>query len=92
MNTHQHALQAATLETARHNGDDWTSRDDAHLINLRQHGFTIADCATRLDRTYYAVSTRIQLLGLSQPRTVTQTHAGPTACTACWLVHTAECR
>ena len=83
--------QAATLPTARHNGDDWTSRDDALLLNLRAHDISIADCATRLGRTYYATSTRTQLLGLSSPRTI-RTQATEAPCPSCWLVHAAECR
>lgn len=82
-----------SIPTARHYADEWTSADDAKLTQLRSHGITLADCATRLGRTYYAVSTRVQLLGLSQPRsTPVRTNAGPTACPACWLIHTAECR
>ena len=91
MNTWQLTQQTATLPTARHHADDWTSRDDALLIQLRQHNISLADCATRLGRTYYAVSTRSQLLGLAQPRTI-RSNAAPAACPECWMVHAAECR
>ncbi len=92
MNTWQLVQQAATLPAANHHADEWTSRDDSLLIQLRSHGLSIAEIARRLGRTYYAVSTRSQVLGIAQPRAAVQAHTGPTACAACWLVHAGECR
>lgn len=84
-------LQHATVTAgATRTGTEWSVAEITRLRDLRAAGHSIADIALALNRTYYAVSTMLQLTGLATPR-ATKPVVRPAACTACHLVHRGEC-
>lgn len=87
-NRWQFAQQAATLETARHSGVDWTNAEVRLLASKHAAGLSVTQIAADLQRTYYAVQTRLQLEGLTKPRQAAPA-ATQAACPRCWLIHPA---
>lgn len=90
MNTWQLTQQAATVAKADHSGIEWTGAELNTMAALKAQGASVTQIASALQRSYYAVSTKLQLAGLSKARR-SSTETQINACADCWMVHAGEC-
>jgi hypothetical protein len=63
MNNSQY--QISTLTSATATGNVWTNQDIRALEILKLRGLSITEIATKLNRTYYSVSTKLNAIGQS---------------------------
>lgn len=83
--------QAESVESAERSGAEWSGQEMRQLAEWRQAGLSVVEMAERLDRSYYAVSSRLQVAGIAARRQ-TRSEKVVAACGECWLVHAGECR
>jgi hypothetical protein len=85
--------QNLSLISATKLGDEWLSEEMVKLTLMKEAGVSIAEIAEVLNRSYYAVATRLQAVGLSTPR---QSKPAakielPASCARCFTIHRGEC-
>lgn len=51
-----------TIENATNNSKRWTDDEERELLKLRERGLTRREIAIKLNRTFYAVSSRLKKL------------------------------
>lgn len=81
--------QESTWRQAERTGSEWTVAELNKLTIMRAAGKSVTECARVLGRTYYAVSTRLQLAGMAETRA--RAVWAVAACGECHLVHRGEC-
>jgi predicted transcriptional regulator len=85
--------QNLSLIAATKLGDEWLSEDMVKLTLMKEAGKSITEIAETLNRSYYAVATRLQTIGLSTPRQSKPAAKVelPPACGRCFTIHRGEC-
>ena len=102
MNTHAAKLQIKTLATAHRARTEWTLSEITDLMELKDAGFELADIATYLNRSYYAVTSMLHVVSSDKEAAVTarplysvrnhkQSNEIKPACPQCWVIHPGEC-
>ena len=83
--------QAESVEHAEQAGAEWTGFELSVMADMKAQGKSVSEIAARLQRSYYAVSTKLQAAGLAQVRR-SGAETPVVACADCWMVHAGECR
>ncbi len=102
MNTHAQQLQIKTLATAYRARTEWTLSEIQDLLELKETGFELADIATYLNRSYYAVNSMLHVVNSDKDAAVSsrplhsfkthqQSNQAKPACSTCWMIHPGEC-
>lgn len=80
--------QNYTLATATRTNEEWTHEEIRKLETLRSLGSSIRDIATKLNRSYYAVSTKMIQVGLSNSHRKSNSATKPNAivCGVCFTI------
>jgi hypothetical protein len=84
------AKQAETIVRAEQSGAEWTGRELTVLSEMKAANVPVAQIAAQLQRSYYAVSSKIQVAGLAATRQ-TAPSAPVEVCGLCWMDHAGEC-
>lgn len=102
MNEHAVKLQVKTLATAYRARTEWSITEITDLLELKDSGFEMADIATYLNRSYYAVTSMLHVVTSDKDaavharpihsiRTHAQSNQARPACEDCWTFHSGEC-
>jgi hypothetical protein len=102
MNEHAVKLQVKTLATAYRAGTEWSLTEITDLLELKDSGFELADIATYLNRSYYAVNSMLHVVTSDKDavvrarpihaiRTHAQSNETRPACGTCWTIHPGDC-
>jgi homoserine dehydrogenase len=102
MNEHAVKLQVKTLATAYRARTEWSLTEITDLLELKDSGFELADIATYLNRSYYAVSSMLHVVTsdkdavayarkLHTVATHAQSNQIKPACSSCWMIHPGDC-